>query len=48
MRRRCCGKGNGALAFGIGLIVGSFFPDRFVIVIAAAVIIVLAIAASKC
>lgn len=40
----CCRKrGKTAVAFGFGLIAACFFPDRFIIVIAAIIIIVLGI-----
>ncbi|HHZ05840.1 MAG TPA: hypothetical protein GX401_03495 [Clostridiales bacterium] len=46
---RCYGNQKGGLlAFGIGLLCGCLFPDRFVLVIAAVVIIILALAICKC
>lgn len=47
-RRRACGRGNYALAFGVGLLVGMLCPAKLIIIITAVIIIILAIAASKC
>lgn len=48
MRRHQRKSCNGALLFGIGLLIGTLLPCRVVIVIAAIVICILSLFAFKC
>lgn len=48
MRRHNCGKGQYAVAFGLGLIISCFCPDAIVLFITAVIIVALGLALFRC
>ncbi|HEX3038423.1 MAG TPA: hypothetical protein VHO94_05445 [Oscillospiraceae bacterium] len=44
----CCGKGQYAVAFGLGLVISCFCPEGLMLFITAAIIVALGLALLRC